>query len=158
MSRFHPTIPFFLIFNFFLIIFMEKLVVCFLKIQVIFPLALYLGDFFRNILNGLILIIFFDIAGLVFDEQRRNWRLYRLSRLRNSIRFFCWEVDGQRVRRGEHECGFDQFEDPDTPPVTGEVDELRYQFFDVFDMLFDRDNDNVIDSYLITGDTGFFLL
>ena len=42
--------------------------------------------------------------------------------------------------------------------MTGEVDELRYQFFDVFDMLFDRDNDNVIDSYLITGDTGFFLL
>lgn len=59
----------------------------------------------------------------------------------------------QRVIRGEHECGFDIFEDPDTPPVTGEVDEMRFQYFDVFDMLFDLDNDRVLGCYLITGDT-----
>eukprot|EP01129_Flabellula_baltica_P011944 TRINITY_DN5320_c0_g1_i1.p1 TRINITY_DN5320_c0_g1~~TRINITY_DN5320_c0_g1_i1.p1 ORF type:complete len:817 (+),score=204.93 TRINITY_DN5320_c0_g1_i1:25-2451(+) len=59
----------------------------------------------------------------------------------------------QRTVRGEHECGFDNFEDPDTPPVTGDVDEMRFQYFDVFDMLFDLDNDRVLGCYLITGDT-----
>jgi len=57
------------------------------------------------------------------------------------------------VRKPTYDCEFITTEDPDTPPVTAEVDEIRVKYRQVLESLFEENDNSILFAYCTFGDT-----